>query len=49
MLFCDKCNNMYYIRITNDEENNLIYYCRNCGHENEILNKENICVSKNTD
>lgn len=46
MHFCDKCDNMYYIRISSEEENNLIYYCRNCGHEDTKLTKENICVSK---
>jgi DNA-directed RNA polymerase subunit M/transcription elongation factor TFIIS len=36
---------MYYIRISEDEGNKLIYYCRNCGHEDDILTKESICVS----
>ncbi len=44
MHFCEKCNNMYYLKIDNDDSNQLIYYCRNCGHEDKILNKENICV-----
>ena len=46
MHFCDKCDNMYYIRISSEDENNLIYYCRNCGHEDTKLTKDNICVSK---
>jgi DNA-directed RNA polymerase subunit M/transcription elongation factor TFIIS len=46
MHFCDKCDNMYYIRISSEEENLLVYYCRNCGHEDTNLTKENICVSK---
>jgi DNA-directed RNA polymerase subunit M/transcription elongation factor TFIIS len=38
---------MYYITISNDdEENQLIYYCRNCGNEDTELTKNNICVSK---
>jgi len=36
---------MYYIRISSDDDNKLIYYCRNCGHEDDILTKEYICVS----
>ncbi len=54
MKFCDKCNNMYYIRISNndtegeeksEESNNLVYYCRNCGNnESNII--DTICVSK---
>jgi DNA-directed RNA polymerase subunit M/transcription elongation factor TFIIS len=44
---------MYYLKIKNtdeDDESNdkLIYYCRNCGDENEELSGDNICVSKTT-
>ena len=48
MHFCDKCDNMYYIRISDEDDNgnNLIYYCRNCGNEDDNLTKSNICVSK---
>ena len=45
MHFCIKCDNMYYIRISSDDYNKLIYYCRNCGHDDEILTKEYIFVS----
>jgi hypothetical protein len=37
---------MYYIRLSSDEEDKLIYYCRNCGNEDTTLTKNNICVSK---
>lgn len=46
MHFCDKCDNMYYIRVSSEDENSLIYYCRNCGNEDTNLTKNNICVSK---
>jgi len=46
MHFCTECNNMYYIRVSEDDGNKLIYYCRNCGHEDELVSSENICVSK---
>ena len=46
MHFCVKCNNMYYIRVTEDDANKLIYYCRNCGHEDTLLTSENVCVTK---
>ena len=46
MHFCDKCDNMYYIRVSAEDENSLIYYCRNCGNEDTELTKNNICVSK---
>lgn len=45
MYFCSECRNMYYLKITSGEGNNLIYYCRNCGHEDSIITAENICVS----
>lgn len=46
MHFCDKCDNMYYIRVSSEEEDKLIYYCRNCGNEDVNLTKNNICVLK---
>jgi len=33
---------MYYLKITDD--NNLVYYCRNCGHEDTNLPNQTICV-----
>ena len=52
MHFCSECHNMYYLKIKEDEEqdegvdsNILIYYCRNCGHEDTTLSAESICVS----
>jgi hypothetical protein len=35
---------MYYISITS--ENELQYYCRNCGHIDNTIAADNICVSK---
>lgn len=46
MHFCIKCNNMYYIRISTEDTNKLVYYCRNCGHEDSTLNVDNVTVSK---
>ena len=50
MHFCSTCQNMYYIRI-GDDADKLIYYCRQCGHEDTNLLFENTCVSstKNND
>ena len=45
MHFCSECHNMYYLKVTNEDANSLIYYCRNCGHEDDSLTAENICVS----
>lgn len=46
MHFCSHCNNMYYIRINSDDPNKLVYYCRNCGNEDNLLTTDNVCVSK---
>lgn len=46
MHFCNVCTNMYYIRIDNDNPNKLIYYCRNCGNEDNLLTVDNVSVSK---
>ena len=46
MHFCKQCDNMYYIRVSGEDENTLIYYCRNCGHEDDMINEGNICVCK---
>lgn len=35
---------MYYISVT--PENELQYYCRNCGNIDNSIASENICVSK---
>ncbi len=45
MHFCSKCDNMYYLRLSEAESNKLIHYCRNCGNEEIITNNESICIS----
>ena len=46
MHFCNKCENMLYIRLLHEDSNNLVYYGRNCGESEQPINKDNICVSK---
>lgn len=46
MHFCNICSNMYYIRISADNSNKLVYYCRKCGNEDSLLAVDNVCVSK---
>lgn len=46
MHFCSVCNNMYYLRIDEQNPNKLDYYCRNCGHEDKLLAHDNMCISK---
>jgi len=36
---------MYYLRLIKHDGNQLIYYCKNCGNEDEHLATNNICVS----
>ena len=47
MHFCSECNNMYYIKINNETED-LIYYCRKCGFEDNSISQDasSLCVSK---
>jgi len=46
MKFCEKCDNMYYIKISDNDENTLIYYCRKCGNEDSNITEDNMCVIK---
>jgi len=39
---------MLYIKLSGDDEDQLIYYCRNCGHEDNTITSKNVCVSKTT-
>ena len=46
MKFCSVCDNMYYIGISEKDGNQLTYYCRNCGHNDDSIATENVCVLK---
>lgn len=46
MKFCINCSNMYYIGLNADDSNKLRYYCRNCGHVDETITNEGLCVLK---
>jgi DNA-directed RNA polymerase subunit M/transcription elongation factor TFIIS len=43
MHFCSNCGNMYYIRLT--DTNGIVYYCRNCGHEDDTVTIDDVVVS----
>ena len=47
MQFCEKCDNMLYIKVGEEDEDKLLYYCRRCGSETTV-SEDNICVSKIT-
>lgn len=44
MHFCIQCDNMYYIGISETDSDKLTYYCRHCGHINEELVTNGMCV-----
>ena len=46
MYFCAKCNNMYYIKISPDDENELVHFCRHCGNIDTTISAKNVSVSK---
>ena len=46
MHFCTECGNMYYLRLKTEGSDQLIYYCRNCGHTDDSLQESNLYVSK---
>ena len=35
MKFCDVCENLYYLKISEKEDMTLNYYCRKCGNVKE--------------
>lgn len=45
MHFCNECGNMYYIRLNENDENKLVYYCKKCGNVNNQITEDNMCVS----
>ena len=40
MHFCDKCDNMLYIKLADEDTDELIYYCRNCGDNVPIVDEQ---------
>lgn len=45
MHFCKVCQNMYYISINPDDDNKLMYYCRNCGNKDLNISVEYVTIS----
>jgi DNA-directed RNA polymerase subunit M/transcription elongation factor TFIIS len=46
MKFCKTCENMYYIKIDDNNPNSLNFYCRNCGEVDTSYNSNNITINK---
>ena len=45
MNFCKQCDNLYYTKIDENNNNKLIMYCKQCGDENKESNN-NIISSR---
>jgi len=46
MHFCNKCGNMYYIKLMETSKKQLAYYCRKCGNEDTSFTESSVVVSK---
>ena len=37
---------MYYIRLSEENPNSIVYYCKNCGHENKNISLDSVTISR---
>ena len=45
MNFCVKCDNMYYLRLSKDNPDKLVYFCRKCGNvDDNVLQNDGIIM-----
>ena len=44
MNFCANCDNMYYIKLVEEECDKIVYYCRNCGNVDDKILDVNKCI-----
>jgi DNA-directed RNA polymerase subunit M/transcription elongation factor TFIIS len=44
MRFCTQCSNMLYIGLSDTDQNELTYYCRNCKFVDKEIGHEGVCV-----
>mgnify|MGYP005656939739 FL=1 len=44
MKFCSNCENMYYLSIDQDDSDKLMYYCRNCGSQDDSVSTSSSSV-----
>ena len=44
MNFCTNCDNMYYIKLEEEECDKIVYYCRNCGNVDDKILDVNKCI-----
>lgn len=48
MHFCTKCGNMYYVKIDDESDKQLSFYCKNCGHQDKKLTTKTITILNTT-
>ena len=52
MRFCSQCDNMYYLKLAGDGSESatdqLVYYCRHCGHEDAGGGAQESCALQTT-
>ena len=46
MHFCEKCQNMFYIKLESENCDKITYYCKNCGNVNNDLLDTKKCILK---
>ena len=48
MHFCKICGNMYYLKISDEDSDKIMYFCRKCGDKDDkiINSQQSFCVSK---
>ena len=44
MNFCANCDNMYDIKLEEEECDKIVYYCRNCGNVDDKILDVNKCI-----
>ena len=44
MHFCPECKNMLYLKLSEEDENQLLQYCRKCGYSDTSITQEDVCV-----
>ena len=47
MKFCSICNNMVYVKVSDDKPQRISYGCRFCGNTEDCIATESICVIDN--
>tara|TARA_B110000114_G_C15095115_1_gene400891 strand:+ start:2810 stop:3175 length:366 start_codon:yes stop_codon:yes gene_type:complete len=44
MKFCKHCDNMLYMKVSENDPNILLFYCRKCGEIDNDINSQGMCI-----